>query len=318
MVGSPSDASKFDQQRLRRSTRTNRGQAPAFLQRNYAVGEAASRPSPGSRRRRRRRRTIASRSLGRNRVLASSGSGPKRRRVGKGPASETSSGDDDEEAEEEEEEEEEEELILDTIVVATSAPRGHSRATLPQQQMASPSPQKTHQPQSLSPFQRESACPNSSHAQSAQQGQFMLLGGHLSLNSANSQLVDSSVVNEMILDEDPLFDGFGEQQRQSGESTELDDDIQREFDQLDCDMQREFDQVRYGIESEFEQLADDMRMEFDMDDPDVEFASAMSQYMDNMDRIVMEDHRAWQEEELMSVDEMEELWDNFMNDPQRE
>jgi hypothetical protein len=208
--------SSKNQQVPRRSTRSTRGQLDPFLQANYVMGEAATRPSPAPKRRRAARNT---------------------------PASGSAANADDEEEEYEDEGEpapaaarprkvrrvdsvaaqaNDDEDMQDCIHVAPRAPQLNLfQQPAPQQQQAFLQQVPAQQAQPVSPIQMQQVAPQAPAHQPAalQPAQMMpqMVPGHPpygnngnqpSMRTPNGQLVDNSELNSWILDNDPLFDSF--------------------------------------------------------------------------------------------------------------
>ncbi|KAM0561510.1 hypothetical protein ACHAPJ_003393 [Fusarium lateritium] len=284
------NTSSEDQQGLRRSTRSTRGQPNQFLQAHYLVGDEASRPAAAPKRRRPASTPSPAASVPKNKngrasssssspsAAASTRPKPKKRRLANNPASMV-----DEKGEASSPSApampNRNSIIYDTIHVVTSAP---SQSIVPAAAPHLGSPQLFQQPSGAMQEQQQSYVPP--------QNAFGPAGDQPPARDANGHQVDPFAANTMILDMDPLFGDQGVASHQ------------QQADPLEAMQQS----------GEFDQLYDGLQMEFDMGDPDAQMTDAMSQYRQNMDRLTEKDRLAAQEEPINN-EQLDEIWDQFVN-----
>ncbi|KAF4963327.1 hypothetical protein FSARC_8658 [Fusarium sarcochroum] len=281
------DTLSDDQQGLRRSTRSTRGQPNQFLQANYLLGDEASRPAPAAPKRRRPASSPSpAASLPENEngkasspsAAAATRPKPKRRRLANSPGDMAS-----EKGEASSSSApavpKRNSIIFDTIHVVTSAPsQSNVLAAAPRLG----SPQLFQQPSGAKQGQQQSYVPP--------QNAFGPAGGQPPARDANGHQIDPCAANAMIMDLDPLFGDQGAALNQ------------QQADPLEAMQQS----------GEFDQLYDGLQMWFNMGDPDAQVIDAMSQYRQNMDRLAEEDRLAAQEEPIDN-EQLDEMWDQFVN-----
>ncbi|KAJ4260589.1 hypothetical protein NW762_007332 [Fusarium torreyae] len=284
------DTPSEDQQGLRRSTRSTRGQPNQFLQANYLVGDEASRPAAVPKRRRpasspspaaslpKTKSGRVSSSLSSPSAAAPTRPKPNKRRLANNPGAmvdekgETSSSSAPAMPKRSS-------IIYDTIHVVTSAP---SQSSVPVAAPQVGSPHLFQQPSGVMQGQQQSYVPP--------QNAFGPAGHQPPARDANDHQLDPFAANAMILDMDSLFSDQGVASNQ------------QQADPLEAMQQS----------GGFDQLYDGLQMEFEMGDPDTQMTDAMSQYRHNMDRLTEKDCLAAQEESI-NDEQLDEIWDQFVN-----
>ncbi|KAM0264216.1 hypothetical protein ACHAPA_008400 [Fusarium lateritium] len=258
--------SSKDQQVLRRSTRSTRGQRNAFLQANYVMGAAATHPAPA----------------------------PKRRRAARNPPASGSAANDDDEEEGDEYEPvlatarprkarrvdsvaaqaNDDEDIQDCIHVAAQvAQPNRFQQPAPQQQQAFLQKVPAQQAQPLSPIQMQQVAPQApAYQPAALQPMPMMpqmVPGHIaygnngnqpSLRTANGQLVDNFALNSWILDNDPLFSSSP----QGSAMVDQDDQEVDEIEQYRLNTDERLEEARLIAENELAEAAANEDALFDL------------------------------------------------------
>ncbi|KAM0249793.1 hypothetical protein ACHAP5_002662 [Fusarium lateritium] len=255
--------SSKDQQVLRRSTRSTRGQRNAFLQANYVMGSAATHPAPAPKRRRAARNPPASGSAANGDdeeeededepVLATAR--PRKARRVDSVAAQANDGED----------------IQDCIHVAAQvAQPNRFQQPAPQQQQAFLQQVPAQQAHPLSPIQMQQVAPQApAHQPAGLQSMPMMphmVPGHIahgnqpSLRTANGQLVDKSALNSWILDNDPLFRSFP----QGSAMVDQDDQEVDAVEQYRLNMDERVEEARLIAENESVEAAADEDALFDL------------------------------------------------------